>query len=234
MTRCTSEQAGSARLNEAIAGLQNVHVATADVADYATLEHAAKQTSDVTGGKLDVLIHVAANVIMKGFDDYLNAEFMATYKVNALGPIHAITAFLPLLRGSSSRKIVVLSAGAAEQKFNLALEHPHMAAYSMSKAAALIATTKFAVKLKDEGFIVVSLNPGLVDVSGTNGASGNAKDREAITALTTRWTGEFGAAFVVMSPEESVSAQLKVIDGLKPSDSGLHLTRHGAEWAPPS
>ena len=47
-----------------------------------------------------------------------------------------------------------------------------MAAYGMSKAAALIATTKFAMKLKQEGFIVVSLNPGLVDVSGTNGASG--------------------------------------------------------------
>ena len=52
--------------------------------------------------------------------------------------------------------------------------------------------------------------------------------------MTTRWTGEFGAAFAMMSPEASVSAQLKVIDGLKPSDNGLHLTRHGAEWAPPS
>ena len=47
-----------------------------------------------------------------------------------------------------------------------------MAAYGMSKAAALIATMKFAMKLKQEGFVVVSLNPGLVDVSGTNGASG--------------------------------------------------------------
>ncbi|PIL26451.1 hypothetical protein GSI_12209 [Ganoderma sinense ZZ0214-1] len=233
--------AGSAHLNVAIAGLQNVHVVEADVADYPTLEHAAREISYVTGGKLDVLIHVAANVIMKGFDDYdnmdeLDAEFMVTYKTNALGPVHPITVFLPLLRirASSTRKIVVLSAGAAESKFNLIFEHARMAAYGMSKAAALIATTKFAVKLKDEGFVAVSLNPGFVDVSGTRSASANDKDREAIAVFGDRSAAEFGATFALTSPEASVSAQLKIIDGLKPPDNGLHLTRDGAEWAPPS
>ena len=47
-----------------------------------------------------------------------------------------------------------------------------MPAYSMTKAAALIATTKWAIKLKDEGFIVVSVSPGLVDTAGTMGENG--------------------------------------------------------------
>ena len=47
-----------------------------------------------------------------------------------------------------------------------------MAAYGMTKAAALIAATKWAVKLQDEGFIVVSVSPGLVDTSGTIGENG--------------------------------------------------------------
>ena len=39
--------------------------------------------------------------------------------------------------------------------------------YGMTKAAALIPTTKFALKLKDEGFVVVALDPGLVNTSAT-------------------------------------------------------------------
>ena len=47
-----------------------------------------------------------------------------------------------------------------------------MAAYGMTKAAGLIATTKFAAQLKDEGFVVVTLSPGLVDVTGTVNSAG--------------------------------------------------------------
>ena len=61
-----------------------------------------------------------------------------------------------------------------------------MAAYGMAKAAALVATTKFAAKLKDEGFIIVSLNPGLVDVSGTTGESGEMTHTYTVSGPTLR------------------------------------------------
>lgn len=96
------------------------------------------------------------------------------FRVNALGPVHSITAFLPLLRASPTKKIVVVSTGGADLAFIRAVEIASMSAYGMTKAAALIATTKFALKLKDEGFIVCSLSPGLVDVSGTIGESGGS------------------------------------------------------------
>ena len=45
-----------------------------------------------------------------------------------------------------------------------------MAAYGMTKAAAVMAATKFAIMLKDEGFVVVTLAPGMVNTSATAGA----------------------------------------------------------------
>ena len=97
------------------------------------------------------------------------------YKVNVLGAIHTINAFIPLLRASSTKKIVTLSTGGADPAFVRAVEIANMSAYGMTKAALVMATTKFAVKLKDEGFIVCSLSPGLVDVSGTIGESGESR-----------------------------------------------------------
>ena len=42
-----------------------------------------------------------------------------------------------------------------------------MTAYGMTKAASLVAATKWAVKLAPEGFTVITLSPGLVDTSDT-------------------------------------------------------------------
>lgn len=50
----------------------------------------------------------------------------------------------------------------------------NMAAYGATKAAQLIATTKWALKLKDDDFIVVSIRPGVVDTSGTMGEHGKS------------------------------------------------------------
>ncbi|EJF64683.1 NAD(P)-binding protein [Dichomitus squalens] len=163
--------AKSTHLTSAIACLKNVHVVAGDVTEYRTLELAAKQVAEITGGGLDYLIHNAANLdpstFFKGFDDYtdveqLDADFIDAFKIDSLGPVHSIRAFLPLLRASSTKKIIVLSTGVVRH-----LGVANIAAYSMTKASGLLATTKYAVQLKDEGFVVISLNPGLVDTSAT-------------------------------------------------------------------
>ena len=78
----------------------------------------------------------------------------------------------PLLRASSTKKIVVISTGGADPRGVRALGLGDIVAYSMTKTAAHMATVKWAIKLKDEGFIVVSLTPGLVDTTGTIGEHG--------------------------------------------------------------
>ncbi|PIL30285.1 hypothetical protein GSI_07465 [Ganoderma sinense ZZ0214-1] len=232
--------AGSTHLNAAAAGLKNVHIVPGDVVDYDSLERAAKQVSEVTGGKLDYLIHNAANVDVntayKGFDDYANMEeldtaFISAYKVNSLGPIHAITAFLPLLRGSDTKKIVVIGSGACDPSSSRALRLPNIVAYAMTKAAALLATTKFAFKLQDEGFVVITLCPGIVDCSATAGAD-SAALADKLNEFSATVKKNTGLEVMRQTPEESVTAQLKVIDGLQASQNGLFLKHTGGEYFP--
>lgn len=86
--------------------------------------------------------------------------------------IHSISAFLPLLRAGSAKKIVVISTGGAVPQLVLQADIANMCAYGATKAAAALATTKWALQLKGEGFVVVSLTPGLVDTTDTFGESG--------------------------------------------------------------
>ncbi len=51
----------------------------------------------------------------------------------------------------------------------------------MTKAAPLIASTKWAPKLKDEGFVVVSLSRGLVYTTATMVGSGEYSSRFMIS-----------------------------------------------------
>ena len=97
----------------------------------------------------------------------LTPSFDLQFRVNTLGPVHSITAFLPLLRASDKKTVVVIGSAAGNLTSIRALGIANVAAYGISKAAALIVTTKFALKLKDEGFVVVALEPGVVDTTGT-------------------------------------------------------------------
>lgn len=72
----------------------------------------------------------------------------------------------------------MIGSGAGDLKSVQTLNMVNMAAYGMTKAAAMIATTKFALKLKDEGFVVVTLTPGAVDTSATGCA-----DRKSTPSL---------------------------------------------------
>ncbi|KAH9916612.1 NAD-P-binding protein [Epithele typhae] len=221
-------------LQAAVQGTKNVHVLEADVADYKSLSDAAQVASAVSGGLLDCLIHNAARMeedsVHKSFDsfatmDELDVDFTESFKVNALGPIHAIQAFLPLLRASTTKKIVVISTAAVDPKFVRAIRSDRLVAYGMTKSAALIATTKWAVKLADEGFSVVSLSPGVVDVSSSMG------DGEAwLAEMASTFTDAGFADMEMQSVDQSVRAQLKVIDGMTVADNGKFLTHTGTQW----
>lgn len=124
------------------------------------------------------------------------------FKVNTLGVIHAITAFLPLLRASAApiKKIVVLATPAGDLKWTRVIGiADETAAYATTKASGAVATTKYALKLKDEGFAVVLLLPGAVDIAGTQGLEGSqggflfawtaAHPLRMVVTLRCRWQG---------------------------------------------
>ncbi|KAI0351045.1 NAD-P-binding protein [Trametes cingulata] len=200
----------STHLAAAVANLDNVHIIEGDVVDPKSISRAAEQIASISGGKLDYLIHNAARMdknLYRGYNDF-------------------ISAFLPLLRAGTTKKIVVISTGGAHTESINAAGISGMVAYGTTKAAAVMITTKWALQLKNEGFVVVSLAPGLVDTTGTRGESGDP-DARARLLKAAEALHAAGSSLQVETPAESVSKQLKIIDNLSPSDSGRLLSHDG-------
>lgn len=87
--------------------------------------------------------------------------------MNALGAIHSVNAFLPLLRAGTAKKIVIIGTEGGQTEFVWKLRVSGMAAYGATKASEEIIMTKYAALLEPEGFTVVAISPGVVDTSST-------------------------------------------------------------------
>ncbi|KAI8993815.1 NAD-P-binding protein [Trametes punicea] len=217
----------SVHLASAVAGLNNVHVIEGDVVDYSSMERAAKEVASITGGQLDCLIHNAARmdpaILYRVYEDYrdmdeLDEDFIDAFKVNSLGVVHSIMAFLPLLRAGSTKKIVVIGTSGADARNVLTGGYGHTVAYATTKAGGLMVATQWAVKLRKEGFTVVSICPGVVDTSDTMGES--CPVAREIVLKKVEFFRARSRDYPLQTPKESVGKQLPIIDGLTPSDSG--------------
>ncbi|KZT65898.1 NAD(P)-binding protein [Daedalea quercina L-15889] len=159
----------------------NVHVLEVDIADFRTLRNAAADAAKITNGTLDVLIHNAARLdgqnVLRTLLDYpseeeLHNEFMEAFEVNTLGGIHAVNAFLPLLRSGTNKKIIFMGGDAIRHDFIFKTQFTEMSCLSITKFGQKMTALKYAVQLKDEGFTVVTVSPGWVDTSATNVSAG--------------------------------------------------------------
>ncbi|KAH9851227.1 NAD-P-binding protein [Lenzites betulinus] len=212
---------------------KNVHVVQGDVAEHRSMARAADEVAALSGGTLDVLIHNAARMnsaqIFRGFDDYkdldeLDEDFRDAFNVNTLGVIHSITAFLPLLLLStaSTRKIAVISSGGALPARIVRTGEGDVVAYSTTKAAAVMVAAKFAARLASERFSIISLTPGVVDTSGTATATSERSFKDVADQLS-----RVGISTELLTPAQSVTAQLEVIDNLTAAQNGAVLSHEG-------
>jgi NAD(P)-dependent dehydrogenase (short-subunit alcohol dehydrogenase family) len=120
-------------------------------------------------GHVDVLIN-NAGIIAEGEDNALNVDLAtvrATLETNALGPLHVAQCLAPLLKRSTSGRIVNMSSGMGELSDN---SGGH-AAYRISKTALNAVTATLAAELR--GAVAVnSVCPGWVrtDMGGPHAA----------------------------------------------------------------
>ncbi|KAH9925489.1 NAD-P-binding protein [Fomitopsis serialis] len=216
---------------------KNVHVLGADVTDHRTLQNAAAEAAEVANGSLDVLIYNAAILdresVLRSLLDYpsedkLHDDFIQSYEVNVLGAIHAVNAFLPLLRKGTTKKIILVGGGASTREFVLKAQVATMAALSITKAALTMVVLKYAVGLKDEGFTVVSVNPGWVDTSATaeTSAAASAEDMAKFGRLLAKVKAVYPQV-QVQTPEAAVRQFLATVSSVGPADTGAYLSGPG-------
>lgn len=128
-------------------------------------------------------------------------EALSVLRTNAVAPLMIAQQFLALLRNGRNPKIVSITSGYGSVSENTG-GFPYY--YSASKAALNQFMRSLAADVKRSGITTVLMNPGWV-------------------------TTDMGGPQATLTPRESVHGMIRVIDSLKPRDSGRFLSWQGAE-----
>jgi len=162
-----------------------------DVRDEGSIREAAKQLDE----PVDVLVN-NAGIIGPQRQSTLDMDFegfLDTFRVNTLGPLRIVQAFLPHLKRAKAAKIVTISS----RMGSLSYAKSDRIAYRASKAAVNKVVQGLATDLQAEGIVAVSVHPGWVQTDmGGAGADISVQDSAAglarlIDRLTMDDTGGF-------------------------------------------
>ena len=195
-------------------GLSNVHILPGDLTSYESLLSAAETTSTlVPDGVLDYLIingaylsNISAERFLTEFtSDYatLLQDLHMNLTTNAIGPINAINAFLPLLLKSPIKKVIAISSGMADNDLATQYSIWESTPYAMSKAALNTAIAHYDAKYRKDGVLFLSMCPGAVD-TGDKMPPGSELPMK-FASYAPNFKGP-------ITPEESVKAMLDVIE----------------------
>jgi len=154
---------------------------------------------------IDILINNSgiAGPKQKAVDVLDFKGFLETLDINTVGPLRVVKAFLPHLRRGSAKKIATISSGMGELNAN-----SDWTPYRVSKTAVNKLMRALASDLKADGIAVATLCPGWVR-----------------TAM--------GGPSATLSPRESATGLLAVIDDLNLKNTGFYKNYAGRtlDWA---
>lgn len=178
-----------------------LRVHACDVADGASVDAFARALGDEPVG---LLINNAASYgdHQPRVEDLDFDDVRRTFEINAMGPLRVTLAALPLLRKARGAKIVHLTSSMGSIADNSSGGHY---AYRMSKAALNMASKNLSIDLRGAGIPSVVINPGWVQT-------------------------DMGGPSAPTTPQESVSAMLKRIDGLTLEQSGAFWNWKGDDY----
>jgi NAD(P)-dependent dehydrogenase (short-subunit alcohol dehydrogenase family) len=209
-------------------GLKNVTMIQAEIGNKKALLAARAEIEKITGGSVDYLINNAAlidrtsqNKALDEFEDeseILEDALVDSFKVNTVGVIHTINAFLPLIKKGSAKKVVLISSGMADPALvngGIATDAP----YTISKAAANMAIYKYNAKYKKDGILFFALSPGVVSTwDGPEPAV-----IENLRQMAPHWEGP-------ITPLQSAEACLKVTYSFNAEENGgSFVSHHGTQ-----
>jgi len=175
----------------------HLHVMPLDLAEPRSIAELARQV-EALDLSIDLLINNAGLLVSgERFGGIEPKSLRDSFAVNAEGPFLLTQALAPLL--AEQAKVVNLSTGLGSISGTDSLYSP---SYAISKAALNMATKLLGIALADAGVVVIAISPGWVRT-------------------------DMGGSGAPLTPETSVASMLRVIDDLKPSDSGRFLAETG-------
>ena len=129
-------------------------------------------------------------------------NFTQTLAVNTVGPVRVAEAFAHHVAASNLKTMVATTSGMGSIGDNVSGGY---LAYRTSKAALNMAVRTLAHDFSSRLVIAIVLNPGWVKT-------------------------DMGGSGATRTPEDSVAAMRKVIDGLGPQDTGKFFNHSGDEF----
>ncbi|TMW61264.1 hypothetical protein Poli38472_013727 [Pythium oligandrum] len=193
-----------------LAALKLYKTVEMDTADEASIRKAAKE---LEGEEIDLLINNAGIAIRKDFYTETRETMLEQFTVNTVGPFLVSQAFMPHVKAAAnsrgSAKIVHISSFLAGMSVGPAYTKGSLTGYNISKAALNMLHMSIAETVKNENVNIasISLNPGYVSTDMNGNAPGT------------------------ITPEESVSAMVKVINNATLQDNGKFYSYDGSELA---
>ena len=165
-----------------------------DISDPASIRNAVQLVS-AAADHLDVLVN-NAGVILPGDSSIaqLDPETVTkTFQTNTLGPLLVTQAFLPLLSGSNTPRVINVSSGGGQLADGMDTWAP---AYCVSKTALNAVTCLFAAALPN--FSINSVCPGWVrtDMGGQNATRSLEEGADTIVWLATEAPVNLTAKFL--------------------------------------
>jgi NAD(P)-dependent dehydrogenase (short-subunit alcohol dehydrogenase family) len=150
------------------------------------------------GDRLDLLVN-GAGVLHSGerFGSVSAVNLDDSFRTNAMGPFLLTQALATRLADGARVANITSQLGSIANTTRFGTP-----SYDISKAAQNMATALLAAALRERGIVVIALHPGWVQT-------------------------DMGGAGATVTPEQSVTGLLRVIDGLKASDSGRFLDWRG-------
>lgn len=174
-----------------------VQVEQLDVADTASVKALSGR---LEGTAIDILIN-NAGISGHGARSFAELEIdklAQSFQVNSLGPLRVTQALLENLRLGEKKKIISISTIMA----SISLNNGGAYGYRASKAALNTLHKSLAAELGREGFICVLFHPGWVKT-------------------------DMGGESAPLSPEQSISSMITLIERLNDSQNGHFLDYQG-------
>lgn len=93
----------------------------------------------------------------------LENELELSFRINVLGLINTINAFIPLVQASSVKKVIALTSGMGDCAFVNETGIDGGAPYSISKAGVDMVVAKYDATYKSDGILVMGVCAGSVN-----------------------------------------------------------------------